>query len=213
MQTLSGKSGSISYGETSWEVGNSRDSIERDELNSAIEKANTVPLSKIFQYYGLNLNEHNRRTTCPLSKHQGGRERTPSFSYYPDTNTYYCFGCKSGSLPTDFVCQMDGISRKKASLKIIEIFHADVDDFVIYNRESFDERLEIMMKFSNLVRDFKKSNLSEESIKFINNVCQAYDTVNSKHQLSNDALREVVENLLIKAIDYRKLNEKRSNYR
>lgn len=201
MHILSDKTGSFSNGETSWEDGNSGVAIEgKGHFKRLIDNANSVPLIKIFHHYGINLNEYAKRTTCPFSSHQGGRERTPSFSYYHKTNTYFCFGCKHGSTPVDFVSKIEGISREKASAKIIEIFHNEVDENAVFNRESFDERLQIMMDFSNLVREFRKENPSDEADIFIENTCKLYDKLNAKISLSNEALRELVQNLLIKGI-------------
>lgn len=201
MHLLSNKNGPNSNGETSWEDGDSGISVEgKGYFKKLIDNANSVPLLKIFQHYGLNLNEHNKRTTCPFSTHQGGKERTPSFSYYHKTNTYFCFGCKHGSHPVDFVSKIDNLSKEKASLKIIEIFHSDVDENAVFNRESFDERLQIMMEFSNLVRNFRKENPHNEAEIFIENTCMLYDRLNAKLSLSNDALRELVHTILIKGI-------------
>jgi hypothetical protein len=201
MQFLPDKTRSFSNGETSWEDGNSQFPIKGlGNFKKLIDNANSVPLTKIFQHYGINLNEYNKKTTCPFSSHNSGRERTPSFSYYHKTNSYFCFGCKHGSTPVDFVAKIEGISKEKASEKIIEIFHSDVDENAVFNRESFDERLEIMMQFSNLVREFRKENPSEEAHVFIENTCKLYDALNNKLTLSNEALRELVQTLFVKGI-------------
>jgi hypothetical protein len=207
MQFLSDKTGSFGNGETSWEDGNVGIPFKgKGDSKKLIDNANSVPLVKIFQHYGINLNEYNKRTTCPFSSHNSGRERTPSFSYYHKTNTYFCFGCKHGSTPVDFVAKIEGISKEKASEKIIEIFHSDVDENAVFNRESFDERLEIMMQFSNIVRNFRKENPSEEAHVFIENTCKLYDALNNKLTLSNDALRELVQTLFTKAILHYKVS-------
>lgn len=201
MHNLPNKTGSISNGETSWEDGDSRTPSEgKSYLKKLINSANSVSLLKIFNHYGLNINEYNKKIVCPFSNHQNGRERTPSFYYYFKTNTYHCFGCKQGSTPVDFVSYIENISKEKSALKIIEIFNSDVDENSIFNRESFDERLDIMMKFSNFIRNFKRENLSEQSDNFIENTCKIYDTLNAKLSLSNEALREFVETLLIQGI-------------
>jgi hypothetical protein len=201
MQFLSDKTGSFGNGETSWEDGDSRFFVEgKRSFKKLIDNANSVPLVKIFQHYGINLNEYSKRTTCPFSTHSSGKERTPSFFYYHKTNSYFCFGCKHGSTPVDFVSKIEGISKEKASHRIIEIFHSDVDENAVFNRESFDERLQIMMDFSNLVREFRKENPSEEANVFIENTCRLYDNLNNKLTLSNEALRELVHTLFIKGI-------------
>jgi len=197
MRKLSSESRSFSNGETSWEDGDSGFSTEIKRL---IDTANTVPMVKLFHYYSLKLNEHQRKITCPFPFHQNGREKTPSFYFYPKTNTYFCFGCKKGSTVVDLVSNMENISAEKASNKIIDIFNSDIDENVVFNRESFDEKLLIMMDFSNAVREFRIKNYSNEAQNFIENICRIYDDLNSKFSLNNDALRELVQNLLIKGI-------------
>lgn len=161
-----------------------------------IKKADSVPITKLFKHYGLRLDEQNRKIICPFLSHQGGRERSSSFYFYPKTNSFWCFGCKTGTRCCDFIANMDKISRVKAAYKILEKFRSDIDDdAVLIDRDNFSEKLEIMLNFSNSVRDFRAINNDEKSQLFIENICMVYDAMNLKHQLSNDALRSVVEQL------------------
>lgn len=43
---------------------------------------------------------------CPFSDHQ---DRTPSFSLYPDTQSYYCFGCLRSGKASWFKYEMERI--------------------------------------------------------------------------------------------------------
>ena len=43
---------------------------------------------------------------CPLPNHD---DSTPSFHVYPDTNSFYCFGCKRGGDIFNFVQEMDEV--------------------------------------------------------------------------------------------------------
>src|SRR6185369_7708626 len=160
-----------------------------------IQKANTVPIIRVFKHYGLRLDERNRKIICPIPSHKGGRENSPSFYYYPETNTFWCFGCKTGVGCTDLVAAMDNTSKAKAAFKILEWFGDDVDEDKILDRENFSERLEIMMDFSNTVREFRRSYFDEKAIAHIDDVCSVYDTENLKHKLDNEALRRLVEYL------------------
>jgi hypothetical protein len=157
------------------------------------ESANTVPLDRIFKHYGLNLNKYNNKILCPFKSHKGGRETTASFKYYADTNTYHCFGCRQGNSACDFVSEMDHISKTKAAEKILSLFGEEVTDEVILNRQDLSEKLNIMMNFSNLIRDFRQTYIDEKSQAFIENICETYDDINIVHDVDNDALVAMIE--------------------
>lgn len=61
-----------------------------------IKKANTVPLINIFKKYNISLSDQERKSRCPFPSHNGGRESSASMFYYPDTNSFFCFGCRKG---------------------------------------------------------------------------------------------------------------------
>ena len=46
----------------------------------------------ICQQKGIKLHPHGRyyKTSCPTPHHE---DKNPSCAIYPDTNTWYCFGC------------------------------------------------------------------------------------------------------------------------
>ena len=153
-------------------------------------------LSSIFKSYGIRINDNNRRIICPFKKHKGGRESTPSFWYYPETNSFCCFGCRTGgkgSHGCEFLAALEGTTRVKAAYKILSLFSTDVDIDKILDRQDFSERLEIMMDFSNTVREFRQSYLDEKSQTFIEDICSVYDQHNLKHNPDNVALRRIVE--------------------
>ncbi len=203
MRSISNTNRSNSNGETSGETGDIAAAFTgKDFYQELISKANTVPLSKVFKYYHIQLDAHNTKTICPLKSHSGGRERTPSFKYYPDTNSFHCFGCKAGSRPCDFVMSMDGISRVKAAFKVLDLFGSDVDEDQIIDRQNLSERLEIMMDFSNAVREFIILNTDSKSLNFIEGLCSIYDDMNVKHKLNNEALRRVINQLKERIVLY-----------
>lgn len=207
MRKLSNLSGSTSDSKT---FGYNRDFTENIDgkklYQRLIKQADSVPITKLFKYYGFNLNDQNRKIICPFSSHKGGRENSPSFYFYPVTNSFWCFGCKVGTRCCDFVSNMDNISKLTAAKKIIKLFNSDVDeDAVFIDRENFSEKLEIMLDFSNNVRNFRQSNSDVKSLLFIENICMIYDNLNYKHKLSNEALRLVV-NQLKEKINYYELS-------
>jgi hypothetical protein len=195
MRDVSSTNGSFSYGETSWEAGDLADSSERAKYQDLINKANAVPILKVFQLYNLRIDDNNRKITCPFKSHKGGRESTASFYYYPHTNTYWCYGCKQGAHPVDFVMNMEGCTRVKAAKKVLERLNSEIDQDLFLDKNDFNETLQIMLKFSNLVRDFRINFNDEKSFNFIEDNCKLYDTITSKHNLNNEALKLVVDKI------------------
>lgn len=195
-----------SDGKTSREDGDIATSFTgKDYYQKLIEQANTVPLARIFKHYGLRIDEYNRKIICPFKSHSGGRESTPSFTYYHQTNSFRCFGCGIGhqyAHGCEFIAAMESISRVKAAGKILDLFSSEVDEDNIINKHDFSERLEIMMDFSNTVREFRYTHGDEKSQKFIEDMCWVYDQHNLKHDHTNEALRRVVEQIKDKIASY-----------
>jgi len=66
----------------------------------------TVPLRRRGRYFvGL----------CPFHS-----ERTPSFTVFPDTQSFYCFGCQAGGDIFDFLMKRDGLSFPEAKAALAE---------------------------------------------------------------------------------------------
>jgi len=198
MRNLPDTTGSDGYGEAPGEAGNSSaPSTGKAFYQNLIQKANTVPITRIFKHYRIRLDEsHGRaKAICPIPSHKGGRENSASFYYYPETNTFYCFGCGASRGCCDLVAAMDGISRAKAAFRILDLYGEEVDEDAIIDADNFSERLEIMVDFSNVVREFRQSNFDEKANAHIEHVCSVYDTMNLKHKLDNGALRRLVEEL------------------
>jgi hypothetical protein len=196
MRQLSDSTRSASSIQASGKTRGIATSFTGEGYQDIVDQANTVSIKKIFNMYGVRLDENNRKTTCPFKSHKGGRESTASFYFYPDTNTYYCYGCRQGSKPVDFVVNMDKCNRTRAAYKILEKFSSDIDEDVILKKEDFSEKMEIMMQYSNSVRNFRINFPDEKSYNFIEKNCKIFDDINHKHDLSNEALRSVVSQLL-----------------
>jgi DNA primase len=181
-----------------------KDTSNRSYYKELIKSANCVNITFIFKYYKVNLNSSNRKTTCPFPFHKGGCEHTASFMYYPSTNTYHCFGCKTGNTCVDFVSNMEGISKIDSALKILDTFNdCDTVEEELLIGQDFPKRLDIMVKFSDIIREFRLSHNDEKSNKFIENICFSFDKVFFKHKdLSNDAVNLLVDKLVKKINSY-----------
>lgn len=184
------------YGSAPGETGDFATPAERkDYYKKLITKANNVSLIHVFKHYGLNLNETNRKIVCPFLSHKNGKENSASFNYFPNTNSFWCYGCGTGSHGCDIVSIIDNISRAKAAHNILKWFDEEIDDEIIL-KENYSERLEIMMEFSSVVMNFRQSTFTEEDFLFIEHACSVYDLMHIKHEtLDNTALRRMVEKI------------------
>lgn len=170
--------------------------VGKEFYKDLIRLANSVPIQKIFKHYSVRLDEHHLKVACPFKSHKGGRENTASFYLYPHTNSYHCFGCKVGNHACDFVAEMDGCSKTRAAQKILTLFGTEADSDNVLDRQDFSVRLEIMMEFSNSIREFRQLHTHADACIFIEDKCQIYDTLNARHKnLSNEALRDIVRQL------------------
>lgn len=169
----------------------------KDYYQDLIDRADTIPLIRVFKHYGIRLDEHNKKITCPFKAHRGGRESTPSFYFYPDTNSFYCFGCHIGGKSSHgclFMSEMDRLTKVRAAYKLLELFAEDVDEDNIHNQNNFSERLKIMMEFSDAVREFYQTYSSKEARVYVEMICEGFDSLNLKHKnLDNTALSRAVE--------------------
>jgi hypothetical protein len=197
MQPISNNIRPTSYFETQSGDGDFTTDIERQEYNKELVlRANTVPISLIFKHYGLRLDEYNRKICCPFKSHKNGRETTPSFVYYHETNSYCCFGCRIGSRPVDFVAEMDSINRISAAHKIVDQFSAEIDEDLVLEGDNVSERLQILVNFSTRVLDFRRDNITDHAFQFIEYICWVFDRGNIKNKLDNEALQRLVEHCI-----------------
>ena len=200
MRNLPSTTGPLSYGETSWTTGDVAETAAGKAADKElIAKANSVPLNRVLRYYGVKVDSVHYYVVCPFKHHKGGRENSASFKFYEDTNSFFCFGCKVGgphSHACEFVAVMEGISRIKAAYKVMTLFSDDVDHNAEYvDSQNVSEQLEIMMDFSDTVREFRKNYLDKESQDFIEKRCAVYDELNARRTMDNETLRSVVEHL------------------
>lgn len=73
-----------------------------------LEETRKVDIVQVVKDLGLTLHEH-RKLLCPFHE-----EKTPSLYLYPQTNTYYCFGCGRHGDVIHFYAGLGQIEYKKA---------------------------------------------------------------------------------------------------
>jgi DNA primase len=65
----------------------------------------------LLDKYNIQLNRHNK-TCCPFHE-----EKTPSFTVYPKTNTFHCFGCDKSGDTIEFIQLKEKCTKHEAILK------------------------------------------------------------------------------------------------
>ena len=70
-----------------------------------------LSITTVLDYYNLSTNRHNK-TCCPFHE-----EKTASFTVYPKTNTFHCFGCGVNGDTIELIQLKENISKHEAILK------------------------------------------------------------------------------------------------
>lgn len=189
MRDIHYTTGPVDYSEEPGEAGDSPASSKKSGQELII-RASAVPILSVFKWRGVHVDVYNRQTRCPFRSHKNGQESRPSFRYYPESNSFNCFGCHKGGGPVHFIMHMDGIDREDAAVKILEEFEDHVDEDLIFEGQNLGERTEIMAEFSQAVQEFRQNYSSDHAFQFIEYLCWVYDRLNLIHKKSdNDALR------------------------
>jgi DNA primase len=199
MCPLQSKPGPISIGEAFIK---DRDAGTNDkDTKILIRKANSVELLSVFREYDVKVDEYLTKCFCPFPFH---KERTASFKYYKDTNSFYCFGCKSGGGPVEFVALMRDEPKDKAAARILSRFDIDPSSEIASNHADFVSRQQLFLEFSTLIRNFISDNLDDKSaMDYCEKVSLIFDTINFKHNLDNDGLKSLIAKLKIKLDQYK----------
>lgn len=152
-------------------------------FKNMFRQANTVSLEQIFKYYHLNISENNRKMSCPFKFHQNGREKTASFYFYPETNSFWCFGCKTGTYPVDFVAGYEDCTRVDAARKILDIFNCIEFDESEEEKENLTAEL---FQFCSYIRDVRFKYNSEKLSLFIESINENFDDLYNKYNLQDN---------------------------
>lgn len=84
-----------------------------------------VPIIQVLAHYGYHIdpNGGDREQQFSCDMHGSGRDAMPSARAYPDSNSFYCFGCGRTRDPIQLVREKEGLDFWKA-IKILEArFH------------------------------------------------------------------------------------------
>ena len=83
----------------------------------------TLQIIDVLAFYGVDLCRANK-ALCPLHN-----EKTPSFTIYPNNNSWHCFGCGVGGSVIDFVVACYGIDALEAAKKLDADFNLGLFDY------------------------------------------------------------------------------------
>lgn len=177
-----------------------RDSYQTSSVDNIFDKAKAIDLNSLFKSYQLPIDIFNRKINCPFYSHKQGGERTPSFYFYPDTNSFYCFGCKVSGGPIEFVVAMENLSRIAAVNKLLSNFSGSViHNSSLQSIDYFYQRQSEIISFSNQIRNFiQKHKYSAAAIIYAEQISKIYDTLMERHSINNDGLKIMIERLITK---------------
>jgi CHC2 zinc finger len=194
MYVLSNTTGPVGYGEAPGKTGNSStSSAGKDSDKKLIARANSVPILHIFKHYNMRFDLYTHKATCPFKAHKGGKEATPSFTLYEDTNMFKCFGCGIAGRATHFIVEMERCKPITAATRILQLFGTKVDDDLLAEETNPSERLEIMMTLSSRIFEFRQEHSDKHALDFIEYIGWLYDRSNARHKYDNESLRRLVE--------------------
>lgn len=77
------------------------------QLNK-VEKAKKFPIETVYK------GELKRTGRVLMGRCPFHEEKTPSFAIYPDTNTFFCFGCRKSGDVLDLYTKLNGCSFSEA---------------------------------------------------------------------------------------------------
>ena len=83
---------------------------------------NRIPITEAMSLYGFKPNSFNK-IKCPFHN-----EKTPSMVIYPNTNSFYCYGCGTGGSVIDFVSRYYNLEPIEAAKKLDSDFRLNLFD-------------------------------------------------------------------------------------
>ena len=188
MPSSQNKSGSVSFSSI-----RSENRSLGDGYTDAIrlyQQADSVDLLTIMSHYRLNLDAYNKKIHCPFKFHH---DRTASFYFYPTTNSFYCYGCKSYGQASNFVSLIEGIPKLEAAKKIIANF--DTQQELIHST-NISEWRELYYSFSTGLRAFIQHNKEDPAaLEFANAITMMFDQITQNHTLDLMGLKHLLSKL------------------
>ena len=191
---VAGSQKPILNGPVKWEDVNQYERMFSDVVR-LIRQADTVRLDQVCKHYDIEIGGFNLKIVCPFPFHQ---DNSPSFTYYPETNSFHCFGCKSTGGSVQFVALIESIPKAIAAKKLLEGFESDEDEASPSSFIGSKERESLYLRFSEMVLSFSREHKSEEAAKFINGIARAFDYAmngRGKRSVNIDGIKHTIDRL------------------
>ncbi len=154
-------------------------------LDDDIEQANSVNFENIIRYFNLQIIS-DINCSCPFH-----RDKSPSFRYYKDSNSFYCFSCHTGGQPVKFIEKYCKITEHEAVQFLLNNF--EKNSSLITPKDHNQNK--ICLEFSNLIREFILTHNSIEELSHVEKICLAFDNLRDKYNLDSKALEVLVNKL------------------
>lgn len=157
------------------------------------QAARQVDLLTVMRAYGLEINQYARKISCPLPCHPD--DSSPSFWFYPATNSFNCFGCKHGGSAIEFISLMDSVSKWDAVQRLLTQFDSD-HGIAPSTTTDYHGRNKAVLDFSAMIRDFLHRNADDETaMAHAEKVCLMFDTITTRHTIDIDGMKSLLEKL------------------
>ena len=188
MHEISNKTRHAGYGEISFEDSDLGRDFSSDINDKIIKKAELVKIIDVLRYYNIIYDSYSKKIKCPFPFHKNGAENTPSLVIYVETNSFYCWGCKSSGNVISLVSKIEDISKYDAANKICKTINNSSGIF--YNsdtKENINDRNNLIIEFSNFIR----RRIENKDISYILEVekcSKAFDKILCKHKINNENL-------------------------
>jgi hypothetical protein len=158
-----------------------------------MHQARSIDLLSVIHSYGIKIDEHSKKITCPFPFHKN--EKTASFFYYKNTNSFCCFGCKHGGNAPEFVSLMENISKYDAADRLLKNFQPDNDLIDQVNLDYIDKH-KLFIQFSEMIRNFIHTNLDDNrALVYAEKLCRLFDAINNRRKLNVDGVKSLIETL------------------
>ena len=116
--------------------------IDRATVGKIMDAANIVEV--VSDYVHLTKRGANYVGLCPFHN-----ERTPSFSVSPKRNFCYCFSCKKGGSPVNFIMEKEGLSYRDALLQLAKKYGIKVEERDLTDEERVRQNQREAMMVAN----------------------------------------------------------------
>lgn len=81
-----------------------------------LDKIKQIPIGELLDDTPKTVSCGREKFICPLPEHD---EKTASFVWYKNNNTYYCFGCGVGGDVIDLIMRLENVSFQDACGKLM----------------------------------------------------------------------------------------------